>query len=73
MVAGKTSILDGLATALGPFLTRLPSVNGINPKETDFQILPGGSKPAYMRITAESFDGVKWDRTEKRDKAIRDG
>lgn len=67
--AGKTSILDGLATALGPFLTRLPGVNGINPKETDFQILPDGSKPAYMRITAESFDGVKWDRTEKRDKA----
>ena len=67
--AGKTSILDGLATALGPFLTRLPGVNGINPKETDFQIFPDGSKPAYMRITAESFEGVKWDRTEKRDKA----
>lgn len=66
--AGKTSILDGIATALGPFLTRLPGVNGINPKDTDFQVLADGSKPAYMRITAESFNGLKWDRTEKRDK-----
>lgn len=66
--AGKSSILDGLAIALGQFLTRLPKVSGINPKDTDFQIYPDGSKPAFMRIKCESMDDVVWDRTEKRDK-----
>lgn len=67
--AGKSSVLDAVATAIGPFLTRLPKVSGINPKETDFRVLPDGSKPPYMRITCESFEGVRWDRTEKRDQS----
>ncbi len=66
--AGKTSILDGLATSLGPFLTRLPGVSGVNPKETDFKIFPDGTKPAFMRISTEFYNGTRWDRTEKRDK-----
>lgn len=67
--AGKSSVLDAVATAIGPFLTRLPGVSGINPKESDFRVLPDKSKPAYMRIACESFSGVHWDRTEKRDQA----
>ena len=68
--AGKTSILDGLAIALGAFLTRLPKVTGLNPKDTDFQVLfDGSSRPAFMRIHCVSLDGgVQWDRTEKRDR-----
>jgi len=67
--AGKTSILDGLALALGAFLTRLPKVTGLNPKDTDFRVLSdGSSRPPFMRIRCESLDGVQWDRTEKRDK-----
>lgn len=69
--AGKSSILDALATALGLFLTRLPGVSGISPRETDFQVNPDGSKPAYMRIRCESQNGVQWDRTEKRDKSAK--
>lgn len=69
--AGKSSILDALATALGLFLTRLPGVSGISPRDTDFQVKPDGSKPAYMRIRCESANGVKWDRTEKRDKSVK--
>ncbi len=69
--AGKSSILDALATALGLFLTRLPGVSGISPRDTDFQVNPDGSKPAYMRIRCESLNGVKWDRTEKRDKSTK--
>ena len=65
--AGKSSVLDAVATAIGPFLTRLPGVSGLNPKETDFRVLADGGKPPYMRIACESFDGVRWDRTEKRD------
>ncbi|TYL46516.1 AAA family ATPase [Marinomonas sp. IMCC 4694] len=67
--AGKTSILDGIAISLGPFLTRLPSATGKNFKEMDFQILQDGMKPPYMRIRSESFNGIVWDRTEKRDKS----
>lgn len=67
--AGKSSVLDAVATAIGSFLTRLPKVSGINPKETDFRVLPDGSKPAYMRIACESFEGIEWDRTEKRDQS----
>lgn len=66
--AGKSSILDAVATSLGVFLTRLPKVVGLNPKETDFQVYANGQKPPYMRISCESYNGIKWDRTEKRDK-----
>lgn len=69
--AGKTSILDAIATLLGAFLTRLPKISGYNPKETDFQIYPNGRRPPYMRIKCESFNGIKWDRTEKRDQSTK--
>lgn len=65
--SGKSSVLDAIATALGPFLTRLPKVSGINPKDTDFRVFPDGKKPPFMRIDCESTEGVRWDRTEKRD------
>ncbi|MCK5355271.1 MAG: AAA family ATPase [Methyloprofundus sp.] len=65
--AGKSSILDAVATALGAFVTRLPKVTGLNPKEKDFRVFNDGRKPPYMRITSESYNGIKWDRTEKRD------
>jgi predicted ATP-binding protein involved in virulence len=67
--AGKTSVLDAIATLLGSFLTRLPKVNGINPKASDFQVFADGRQPPFMRLTAESVNGVKWDKTEKRDKS----
>lgn len=65
--AGKSSILDAVATALGAFVTRLPKVTGLNPKEKDFRVFNDGRKPPYMRIISESYNGIKWDRTEKRD------
>lgn len=67
--AGKSSILDAVAILLGSFLTRLPKVKGISPKETDFHVHPNQSKPAYMRISCETTSGVAWDRTEKRDQS----
>lgn len=67
--AGKTSVLDGIATLLGVFLSRLPKVSGINPKENDFQVNADGTKPPFMRLTAVSNNGIIWDRTEKRDKS----
>lgn len=66
--AGKSSVLDAVATALGPFLTRLPGVSGLNPRDLDFRVFDDGQKPPFMRIACESLDGTRWDRTEKRDK-----
>ena len=67
--AGKSSVLDGVAISLGAFLTRLPKVVGLSFKDPDFQVSANGLKPAYMRVTCESFSGEVWDRNEKRDKA----
>lgn len=69
--AGKTSVLDAIAIALGPFLTRLPGVSGINPKESDHQVETGNRKPPYMRISCAALSGETWDRTEKRDQAVK--
>lgn len=65
--AGKSSILDAIALNLGAFLTRLPGVSGHNPKDSDFMVTPSGEKPPFMRVYTRSFDGIEWDRTEKRD------
>ena len=67
--AGKSSVLDALATAFGLFLSRLPGVSGISPRDADLQVNPDGSKPPYMRIECESIEGIKWDRTERRDQS----
>nr|WP_310615991.1 AAA family ATPase [Pantoea cypripedii] len=67
--AGKSTVLDAIALALGPFLSRLPGVSGINPKKTDFRIDETGKQPAYMRISCQSFCGISWDRTERRDQS----
>lgn len=66
--AGKSSILDAISSNLGAFLTRLPGVSGHNPKDSDFRVTESGEKPPFMRIFTRSFDGVEWDRTERRDK-----
>lgn len=67
--AGKTSVLDGLAIALGAFFTRLPEISGLNPKATDFQLFPDGGKPPFMRIRCQATNGITWDKTEKRDQS----
>ena len=69
--AGKSSVLDGIAIALGQFLTRLPGVSGINPKDTDFRVYPDGRRPPYMRISCTSQNDIVWDRTEKRDQTSK--
>lgn len=70
--AGKTSVLDALAMALGPFLTRLPDVSGIAiKKDKDLRVLSDGKQAPYVRITCESYDGIMWDSQEKRDKTVK--
>ncbi len=67
---GKSAILDALALGLGPFLTRIPKISGINPKDTDYRLLPDGKKPPYMHIDLETYEGISWDRVVRRDKSV---
>lgn len=67
--AGKSSVLDAIAISLGAFLTQLPKVAGMKFKDTDFRVIADDLQPPFMRVTCESYGGIKWDRTRKRDKA----
>lgn len=64
---GKSTLLDAVALALGPFLTRLPGIKGLSFKKTDFRIDENGDQPSYMRVSCTSTTGITWDRTERRD------
>lgn len=71
--AGKTAVLDGIATALSPVLTYLSSANqrlaGRGFKDTDFRMESWEGKnkkerwgPAdHAQVVAETFDGLRWD------------
>lgn len=71
--AGKTTILDGIATALSPMLTYLSSANqrlsGRGIEDTDFRIeeianrsgKKRGKMSDYAQVMAESVDGLQWD------------
>ena len=67
--SGKTTILDGIAIGLGAILTHLPTLSGSTFKKTgeirqvDNKIMP------YTRIALETTSGLKWDRTQRRDKS----
>ena len=66
---GKTAILDAIAIGLGAFITRVPNVSGkdFNKQSTDIRVFGNEQKRPYTRITIESTNGVKWDRTKRRD------
>lgn len=71
--AGKTAVLDGIATALTPVLTHLSSANqrlsGRGIKDADFRIEKltgrGGkvqwSKADFTQVMLETYDSVRWD------------
>ena len=66
--SGKTTVLDALSIVLGAVLTYLPRVSGISFKKTDLRQIKNKFSP-YTRGRVESFDGLVWDRTERRDKS----
>jgi predicted ATP-binding protein involved in virulence len=66
--SGKTSILDAIAIGLGAILTHLPHVSGISFKSNDIK-QSGNKKMPFARVKLETFDGIQWDRTERRDKS----
>lgn len=71
--AGKTALLDGIATALTPVLTHLSSANqrlsGRGFKDADFRIESylgrGGktqwAKADFAQVMVDTYDGLRWD------------
>jgi predicted ATP-binding protein involved in virulence len=66
--SGKTTILDGIAVGLGAILTHLPDVSGLTFSKTDLHQKNNKLAP-YVRIRIHTFEGISWDRTQKRDKS----
>lgn len=75
--AGKTSILDAIALAFGPFLTRLPKISGNAPVDSDVCIHREKDQP-FALIGAQTYgkkDGsvndevldtsITWDRIKR--------
>jgi len=66
--SGKTTILDGIAIALGAALTYLPTLSGRSFKKGDLHQRDNSIAP-YTRIALETTTGLKWDRIQRRDKS----
>lgn len=66
--SGKTAILDGLAIGLGAIVTHLPDVSGISFRKYDLRETDSKKLP-YTRVFLESFDDIRWDATQSRDKS----
>ena len=69
---GKTSILDAIAIAFGPFLTRLPKVKGKDFGANDLRIKEDGKPAPFHSISARVFVGdekIEWTRFAKRDQS----
>lgn len=67
--SGKTSLLDGIAIGLGEALTHLPGVSGISFRKRGYIHQRGNRIFPYARIALESTQGLRWDRTQRRDKS----
>ena len=65
--AGKTALLDAVAYALSRILTRLPDIKGKNLRREDIKIEPRGIQAPFVRVEAQSTNGIQWTRTLKRD------
>lgn len=69
---GKTSILDAIAIAFGPFLTRLPKVKGKDFGANDLRIKEDGKLAPFHSISASINVGeeqIEWTRFAKRDQS----
>jgi predicted ATP-binding protein involved in virulence len=75
--AGKTSILDAIALAFGPFLTRLPKISGNAPVDSDVCIQRDKDQP-FALIGAQTYGkengsvndevldtSITWDRIKR--------
>lgn len=69
---GKTTILDAIAIAFGPFLTRLPKVKGKDFGANDLRIKEDGKPAPFHSISARVYvekEWIEWTRFAKRDQS----
>jgi len=76
--AGKTSMLDAIALAFGPFLTKFPKIGGNAPIDSDVSFTREKDQP-FALISAELCEqdencdessSVKWDRIKRLNPAV---
>jgi predicted ATP-binding protein involved in virulence len=65
--AGKTAVLDAAAYALSRVLSRLPGIEGKNLRPEDIRVVTKDVQAPFVRVEAETTEGVRWARTLKRD------
>lgn len=71
---GKTSLLNAIAIAFGPFLTRIPGVSGRNFSKNDLRVTSNLKRAPFKAIAARLYndaDAIEWSRFERRDKTPR--
>ncbi len=67
--AGKTSVLDAMAVALGSIQSYFPDVKGRSFRKRGDIHLRNGKRSPHTRVGLTSVDGVQWDRTLWRDRS----
>ncbi len=68
--AGKTAVLDAVASGLGPVLSCFPGVSGKKIKESDIRI-QHGKRADYAALSMFCEDGLKWGLTRRRDISVK--
>jgi len=69
--AGKTTILDAIATGFGAMLTRFPNIQGFSFKQQDLHINENNQQEPYMKIEINSMQNTFWDRVYRKNKTIK--
>ena len=69
--AGKTTILDAIATGFGAMLTRFPNIQGFSFKQQDLHINENNQQEPYMKIEINSIQNTFWDRVYRKNKTIK--
>ncbi len=68
--AGKTAVLDAVATGLGPVLSCFPGVSGKKIKESDIRV-HSGKRAEYAALSMFCVDGLNWGLTRRRDISVK--
>jgi len=73
--AGKTAVLDAIASGLGRYLTKLPGVNGLTSKEADLRIDSKERKAAFLtmawQVKKDDGSSLIWSASRRRSAAVK--
>ncbi|MEG3639926.1 AAA family ATPase [Magnetococcus sp. PR-3] len=63
---GKSTILDGIAYLLTPYIQQITGRGTLNLKPHDLRVIPGGHTPPYLQLSIDTNSGLTWDHTLRR-------